>query len=341
MHVIRPVTSRDLEPLLALAHLTTFGLTTLPRDRNLLDRRIRDSVRGFEQVEDAEPRGQSYLFVLEDTDTGGVVGTCGVVSKVGGFEPFYVYRIETTVHESKMLEVRKEIQALHLVTEHDGPCEIGSLFLHPDFRRGGNGRLLSLCRFLFMADHPDHFAPAVVAEMRGVIDEHGHSDFWDALGRHFFDIEFPKADYLSIVNKEFIGDLMPRHPIYIPLLPPAAREVIAQVHPATVPARRLLESEGFEFAGMVDIFEAGPLLRCPRDRIRTVAASRCAEVAAVEERLTGGADRLIANRTWDFRACRGTVVVDGEAVRLERRVADALGVHLGDSVRFVAPRADG
>src|SRR5579864_537607 len=126
MLVIRPIALQDLPALESLAALTGFGLTTLPRDPNLLGRRIRASVRGFEKLtDDDRPRGETYLFVLEDLPTGKIIGTSGIVAKVGGFEPFYAYRIETAVHQSKMLNVRKEIQVLHLVEEHDGPCEVG------------------------------------------------------------------------------------------------------------------------------------------------------------------------------------------------------------------------
>src|SRR5262249_22653987 len=158
---------------------------------------------------------------------------------------FYAYRIEKAVHESDVLKVRKEVPFLKLVTEHNGPCEIGSLFLAPSYRRDGNGRFLSLVRFLFMAEQPKRFDPVVIAELRGVIDDLGHSAFWDALGRHFFEVEYPTADYLSMVNKKFIADLMPSHPIYIPLLPKEAQAVIGQVHEQTRPALKILEDEGF------------------------------------------------------------------------------------------------
>ena len=188
MLVIRPIALTDLSPLEALSALTGYGLTTLPRDSALLRRRIRSSTRGFEKlIDDDRPRGETYLFVLEDLATGKIAGTSGIVSKVGGFEPFYAYRIEMQVHESKMLNVRKEIRALHLVEDHDGPCEVGSLFLSPEYRRGGAGRLLSLCRFLFMAQFREYFDPEVIAEMRGVVDDNGHSPLWEALGRHFFE----------------------------------------------------------------------------------------------------------------------------------------------------------
>ena len=219
MLVVRPVGFEDVDRLYELATRAEFGLTNLPRDRKFLEQRVRDSMRGFEKVAGEEPRGEAYFFVMEDLESGKVVGTSGIVSKVGGFLPFYSYRIETKVHDSQMLGLRKEIKTLHLVMDHDGPCEIGGLFLHPEFRSGGNGRALSLVRFLFIAEYPDFFDSEVIAEMRGVIDERGRSAFWDAVGKRFFDLEFPKADYLSVINKEFIGDLMPRHPIYIPMLP--------------------------------------------------------------------------------------------------------------------------
>ncbi|HZN69665.1 MAG TPA: arginine N-succinyltransferase, partial [Tepidisphaeraceae bacterium] len=228
MLVIRPVSISDLDQLLALTASTGYGLTTLPADPQFLRKRILKSQRSFDGIGD-RPAGETYLFVMEDAATGKVVGTSGVVSKVGGFEPFYAYRIETTVHESKFLGVRKEIQVLHLVAEHNGPCEIGSLFLSPEYRGGSNGRLLSLSRFLFMADNEACFDPVVLAEMRGVVDAEGRSPFWDAVGKHFFHIDYPRADYLSVIDKRFIADLMPKHPIYITLLPPEAKAVIGLV----------------------------------------------------------------------------------------------------------------
>ncbi|WP_437203268.1 arginine N-succinyltransferase [Planctomicrobium sp. SH664] len=339
MHVMRPVKMDDLDRLLELADLTSFGLTTLPKDRELLQKRIKASLRAFQHLDDTEPSGQAYLFVLEDLEQRLVMGTSGIVAKVGGFEPFYSYRIETTVHESPTLEIRKEIEVLHLDENHNGPCEIGSLFLHPEARGSGNGRLLSFCRFLFMAEHPQLFDPEVVAEMRGVIDDRGRSPFWDALGKHFFDLEFPKADYLSIVNKEFIGDLMPRLPIYIPLLPAAARAAIGEVHELTRPARKLLESEGFVYRNQVDIFEAGPLLHCPRDEIRCVRESRSSPVLRIEDQISAGVDSVVASNSEGFRALLAQVEVTGEGVVLDRNVAKGLQCQVGDIVRHVPLRA--
>ena len=339
MLVIRPVRGEDIDDLLELASLATFGLTTLPNDKKLLERRIDDSLRGFEKVEGEQPRGESYLFVMHDTDTGKVIGTAGVVSKVGGFLPFYAYRVDTTVHESKMLNVRKEIPTLHLVMEHNGPCEIGSLFLHPDYRKGGNGRALSLVRFLFIAEYPDFFDPEVIAELRGIVDERGRSAFWDAVGKHFFDLEYPKSDYLSVVNKEFIGDLMPRHSIYIPLLPKEAQNVIGKVHEKTEPALKILQGEGFRFQNMVDIFDAGPVVSCPRDEIRAARESIKAPIAEITNKSIDSPPYVVSNARREFRACQCNLAFDDRGgVILTSPVAEALNANAGDNVRYATLR---
>jgi arginine N-succinyltransferase len=340
MVIIRPVHPDDIESLMDLASQTSFGLTTLPHDRPLLKRRIKESQRGFSRMAD-KPGGETYLFVMEDLEKKRVVGTAGIVSKVGGFEPFYSYRIESTVAESKMLKVRKEISALHLVEEHNGPSEIGSLFLAPEARKGANGRLLSLSRFVFIADHREFFDPVVLAEMRGVIDEKGGSVFWDALGRHFFDIDFPKADSLVMKDKQFIADLMPKHPIYIPLLPKTAQDVIGRVHSETVPAIKLLESEGFAFTGMVDIFEAGPIVSCATDEIRTVRDSRASSIHKIAAKDLES-DLFIISNTYSqgFRATAAPLnLVPGKGIEITRETAQALALKKGDAVRIAPLRA--
>ena len=39
--------------------------------------------------------------------------------------------------------------------------------------------------------------------MRGYSDENGCSPFWDAIGHHFFNMDFSTADYLSGIGQKF------------------------------------------------------------------------------------------------------------------------------------------
>ena len=337
MFIIRPASPEDLDALVALARVAGVGLTTLPADRRLLAARVQESQHAL-KVDVIRPAGESYLLVLEDVLSGQIVGTAGMVARVGGFEPFYSYRLEGSVHACPQLGVFKTIRRLHLVADHKGPSEIGTLFVHPNARGGGNGRLLSLSRFLFMAAFRDRFADQVIAEMRGVSDADGVAPFWDAVGRHFFDMDFGEADCQSAGDKQFIADLMPHHPIYIPLLPPEVQAIIGEVHDDARGALKLLKQEGFCFGEQVDIFDAGPLYRAPIDQVRTIRDSQVAPLQGVVAALEDGPQMLIGNERLEFRACLGHVSpVDG-GVTVTRAVALSLGLHLGDPVRYVPAR---
>ena len=336
MLIVRRVQESDLDPLFELIQKSEYGLTTLKISKGELESRIERSLFAFGQ-KTAKPDGQPYVFVMEDLKKGRIVGTCSIYSKIGGFEPMYSYEIKESIHQSDDLDppVNKTIRVLHLREEHNGPTEIGSLFLSPDYWGNGHGRMLSLSRFLFMAEFPQRFEKEVVAEMRGVVDKKGKSPLWSALGSHFFQIEFPKAETMTSQSKRFIADLMPEHPIYIPLLPESAREVIGQVHENTRPALSVLEKEGFEFRNLVDIFDGGPTMHASIDEIRAVAESKTGEVLAIEEKVEDGSQQLISNGQLDFKSCLGTTSWSKGKVTIDEVSALRLGVKEGDSIRCI------
>ncbi len=336
MMLIRPVAYEDLDQLYALSAQARAGLTTLPHDRGVLDQTIQESMKSFEAVPQ-KPGGEGYLFVIEDLAKNKLAGTTAIFSKVGGFEPFYTYKIHTVTKKSKLLNVKKQIRYLKLVIDHNGPSEIGTLFLSPEYRGEGNGKLLSLSRFIFMAQYQQCFENEVIAEMRGVIDENDRSPFWEALGRHFFEVEFKKADLMVMRDKSFIAELMPKHPIYISLLPKEAQDVIAKAHEDTLGALHVLEQEGFAFKREIDIFEAGPLVRAKIEEIRTVKESQEAVVIEIKDASPGfHPDAIIANVNsfQEFRAVVGGINDSPEGVQLTSDVAGVLNVKKGDKIRF-------
>lgn len=336
MLIVRRVQEADLDPLFDLIQKSEYGLTTLKISKDELESRIEKSLFAFTQKM-AKPSGQPYVFVMEDLNNGKIVGTCSIYSKVGGFEPMYSYEIKESIHNSEDLDppVNKTIKVLHLREEHDGPTEVGSLFLSPDYWGGGHGRLLSLSRFLFMAEFKERFEQEVIAEMRGVVGKGGKSPLWTALGSHFFQIDFPKAETMTSQSKKFIADLMPKHPIYIPLLPKAARDVIGQVHDNTKPALSVLEKEGFEFRNLVDIFDGGPTMHAELDQIRAIKESQAGVVGSIEKELEDGSQQLISNANLDYKTCLGQTKWTKEEVTIDQVTALRLGIKVGDRVRCV------
>ena len=293
---------------------------------------------------------------MEDQLTKRILGTSAVYSKVGGFQPFWTYEIKKVQKTSKLLNVNKEVRYLQVKMEHNGPSEVGTLFLDPDFRQGNSGRLLSLSRFVFVAEHRQLFEDSFVAELRGRIDQSGESVFWDCLGAHFFDVPFEKADLMVNEDKSFIDELMPKHPIYISLLPKEAQVVIGMVHDDSRPAMRLLEQEGFSQIEEVDIFEAGPIVEAKTDDIRTISESvktHCAKgkPEAIDQCGWGQIEStnqtlryyLVANvkSAQDFKVTVSEISIDQDGnLSLPKETVDALKLSPGDPVRYVAVRGE-
>ncbi len=339
--VFRPVRESDLGDLAVLVGRIADGLTSLPENPDFLENKIHESLRSFYPKITA-PGPERYLFVLEESASGKVVGTSGVIARVGGFDPFYTYDIRTEPQVYPPLGIDTRTRVLHLKKSHKGPSEISSLFLHPDHRRSGWGKTLSLARFLFMRQRPERFEKSVIAELRGYIGPDGKSPFWEAVGAPFFRKDYYTADILSgLGEKAFIEALMPKHPIYVCLLPEAARNVIGHVHHDTLAARRLLESEGFHTTSEIDIFDAGPLLKAEVRALRTVRAARDAVVASGPAPHPGlPRNGIVANAALDFRAIAARLPTDGRReIVISPCEADSLLVANGDTVTYALFRS--
>lgn len=332
MNIIRPIRAADLPALLAMARSAGAGFTSLPPDAGYLAAKIALSEASFAAEVDT-PGHQRYLFVIEDTETGEIGAACAIEAACGLDEAFYNYRVGLTVHASRELGIYNQVPTLYLSNDLTGSSVLCSLYLKPGFRGTGVGKLLSKCRFLFMANHPQRFARKVIAEMRGVSDANGRSPFWEGLGRHFFSVDYARAEHIvGTGNKAFIAELMPPHPIYTVLLPEAARAVMGTVHPETAPALHLLEQEGFRYQGYIDIFDGGPSVEALVEDIRTIR--RAQVVTVFVGKPAAGTPCLVANTQLDgFRCAYAEYAVRNGHIVLPPELARALDVDGGDEVR--------
>lgn len=337
MLVIRPILTSDYQALNVCAQESGYGFTSLPVDEALLKSRIKHSIASF--AENARfPGHQSYLMVAEETETGEIAGVTGIKAAVGLTTPFYTYHITKQVRHSVKLDIYNRADILVLGNNYTGATEICTLFLREKFREGYNGKLLSKCRFLMLAQFKEKFADVVFAEMRGVSDQDGQSPFWQWLKAHFFGIDFTSADHLTgIGDKSFIAELMPQLPIYINLLSDEVRAVIGKVHKNTKPALRLLEKEGFRSRSHIDIFDGGPIVESLRENIRSVKNSMLLDVDIGEH--IKGKHYLVANTDFQhYRATVARIAVEPtqQTAMISQDVAQALGVTAKDKVRIVA-----
>ena len=329
--VIRPSREDDLEHLYEMAKLTGGGFTNLPADRDALTGKLERSAKAFANTGD-ELVDETFLLVLENTETGAVRGTCQLMTQVGQQWPFYSYRLNTLTQYSQELDRTVRAEMLHLVTDLEGCSEVGGLFLHPNERAGGLGLLLARSRYLFIAMHRQRFAERVLAELRGIIDDRGGSPFWDGVAGRFFGMTFQEADYFNAINgNQFIADLMPKHPVYVAMLDDDAREVIGLPHPTGRAAMRMLEKEGLRFEGYVDIFDGGPTMLARTDDVVSVADAKPLKLGSTA--LDKGERALIATgHLTDFRCSYGSRSIDGDTIAIDATGAATLQVGEGDTV---------
>ena len=334
--VVRAASSDDVDQLYEMAKLTGGGFTNLPPDRGALNAKLARSAEAFAKTE-GESANDLFLLALEDTETGQVRGTAQIFAAVGTRWPFYSYHITTYSQHSQELDRTFRAQILSLTTDYGGASEVGGLFLHPGERAGGLGLLLARSRYLFIAMHRARFGEKVIAELRGVIDEAGGSAFWDALAGKFFGMSFQEADeFNSSHGNQFIADLMPKHPIYLDMLPESARAVIGKPHPSGRAAMRMLEKEGFSYEDYIDIFDGGPTMAAEIDKVRSIAESREATIAAIDSP-SGTRSLAATGRLAAFRCCYADITMRGDGeIDIDETAARTLNVGKGMTVRHVA-----
>ncbi|VEG90412.1 arginine N-succinyltransferase [Legionella spiritensis] len=341
MMLFRSATANDLDAIHHLAEHSGIGMTTLPKDRKILKKRLDLSCQSFKKTI-KHPHDEYYLFVLQDPESGQILGTSAIEAMTGYELPIYSYKVSKRTRICHSLNIRSDYEVLSLVNDNQGKSEICTLFLEPAFRKNGNGLLLSRARFLFMAHYPNRFASDVIAEMRGISDEWGRSPFWENVGRHFFHMPFAEADRLTMsTNKQFIADLMPRNPIYVKLLSPEAQAVIGKPHQSTVPAMNILMREGFRYNSYVDIFDAGPTIEAPLAEIQTIASSRVMTVKNISDEVSSNRF-LLANTRLDFRATISQAIFNEghSSCILSKQTAKLLDVKRGDCVRIAPLRIE-
>lgn len=328
-YIIRAAGPQDFADFQQLRDLAGPGFTSLMLDDKSLLQKLELAAQSFASDVSA-PDKERYLLALEHRKSGRVVGCCQVKATIGASPPFFNFRVLKVAQSSHAAQRRFDLDVLILVNEFTNCSEVGSLFVRPEHRAGGVGKSLAQTRYMLIAAAPQRFNERVVSELRGVVSADGVSPFWEALGKHFFQMSFSEADKLSATtDNQFILDLMPKYPIYADLLPPEARAVIGECHADGGAARRMLEWEGFRFDSVVDIFDGGPLLSVSRDAIRTAREARRLVVKA-DDKIVNARRGLIADpNVHAFRCAPARIAVQDNVAHAPPDALAALGMEDG------------
>jgi len=278
MFVIRQANLDDAPTLLKLAKMVHSN--NLPADPDILRTKLmrsRDSFLGKVKT----PWEREFIFALEDTDTGNLIGTSSIIGCTSSpGRPHLYLLVRKREHFSEDLQTGQVHVTLQLGTDDTGPSEIGGLILQPAYRghKGKLGLLLSLIRFQFIALHREWFSQRLIAEMMAPLTPDSRNTLWEYLGRRFINLEYTEADKFCRQSKEFITSLFPKGEVYVSLLPPEARNLIGRVSPEAQPAKAMLEGLGFKYVGHCDPFDGGPYLEAKTDDVPLVQSTHMAKL---------------------------------------------------------------
>jgi arginine N-succinyltransferase len=329
-YLYREARPDDLDGVVRLAaHLDSLNL---PADTAAIAAMIDASVSSFER-NDPDDRTGRFLFVLERTSDGMLLGTSMIVASHGTTDdPHHAFRVDVEERYSESLGELFAHQTLTLVQSYRPHTELGALVLHPDFRghpdRLGQG--LSFVRFLFMALQPGRFHDRVEAELLPPLEADGSSLLWEWLGRPFTRLSYRDADRLSRGNREFIRSLFPRTPIHTALAPAEVQAVIGAVGAQTLGVARMLRAAGFRFNLHIDPFDGGPHFEAQRADILPLQQAHTRSFAG----LTSAADapKRLITRVGErpFRAALGAWVETADGALVDADTAIELGLQQGD-----------
>lgn len=317
-YLLRPAALADLPSLELLAEASAIGISSLVPDRALLRDKLERSLKSFAADDDVSGE-EHYLFVLEDRAQGGaLVGTSGIAASAGFHDRFYSYRNEYVVQVSPELEARNRIHTLHLCHDLTGVTLLTGFHIDPAHAAGVAPQLLSRGRLLFIAQFPERFADRIASEHPGLADDSGRCPFWDAVGRRFFDMDYPAAEQLaSGPQRTLIAELLPQSPIYVPLLPEEAQWSLGQLHPVAELPFQILLDEGLDADTYLNLFDGGPTMEGRLPLLRSVVGRRVHADAQEACRSLRKGCWLVANdQVQEFRAsiCAGPVREEDLAV---------------------------
>jgi len=323
---IRPLEMDDASQLLDIVKRSSGGISSLQPRLDFLRDYISKSVASFDgQYQSDEPH--KYLLGMFRLAGGELIGCAAVKTNIGTDSPFINFELEGDGADQYLMPSNR----------FSGMTEVGSLFLHPDYRKEGLGTYLAKMRYHLIASEPWRFGDTIIAELRGTCGVQG-SPLYDYLFAEKLEKNFLEADaeYFDR-NPDALGDIVPIGKIPTAEFPLEVKASLGQAHPSGKGALRLLQSEGFVFSGVIDLFDGGPIMVSHRDTIRTIMDSvPVSQLTGVDDDIVDlrAARSLISvGKVKDFRAIVTQAVISEDGVSLPESDLSILDVEKDTPIR--------
>ena len=154
MVVVRLAKPSDLNELYKLLDTEARVMTTMPKTKADIKARI-DWSQQSSIAKASSKKPASYLMVLESNNK--IMGISAIYTKVAHQKPSVFFKLKSREISSKTLNFAKNVELLQLHHYKTAYTELGTLFLSPNARAKGVGKLLSLSRLCYMGLDPNRF----------------------------------------------------------------------------------------------------------------------------------------------------------------------------------------
>jgi arginine N-succinyltransferase len=124
MLVMRAAKAADTDAFIKLAEAAGPGFTSLALSEDALAAKLEKAEQAFTGA--LEDRSDcTYQLMLEDAETGRILGTSAVKAEIGVKKPYFDFKVLTFAQASKEADRRFDMDAMMLVNDFAGATEVG------------------------------------------------------------------------------------------------------------------------------------------------------------------------------------------------------------------------
>ncbi|MBT3176272.1 MAG: hypothetical protein HOG03_07055 [Desulfobacula sp.] len=335
--VIRGVSTSDLEMLYSLS--VNDNLLNLPPDKDILREKIKASIASFSPG--ATVADPEYIFVLEDLESGEVIGTSTIfVNYASKAHPLYYFTVYDEYNSVEGISVKKDHQLLRLGWETFGISAFGGLIIDPRYRGlpEKRGKQISLIRMLFLGMFPELFHTMIISELMAPLNPDGNNPFWSAVGKKYTGYEYETAfHYARQKDRRFIQDYFPKEDIILYPHQKNLHRSIYSVLDTGRPQQHILTVQGFRYNFRIDPMDGGLQYTA---KIQEIDIIKRGGFYVCDSLCTGKLPELSvligSLKAGHFYGGRFPADIHGSKVFLSKYILSVLGLNLGDRV-YVSP----
>lgn len=255
MLYLRQATQNDAKQLTQLIQNASWGLTSLPKDPLLMEKKLSMAAYSFDHPQTSDAL---FTFVLEESTKRCLLGTSALKKSDQEPKGYFLQRDLRLNASSYPTHTTCKLLEKHCIQTPS--LELCGLFLHPKQRHQGAGKLLSLARLFFLLTQTFDENLTLFADIRGHIDDTGTSPFWDRILGRFSPLTFQAILNLYIKDPEGLTDLLPSFPIYQDLLPKEVQKLVGRCHKRSIGAFNFLRDIGLQTTPYIHPLDGGPRL---------------------------------------------------------------------------------